>query len=92
MSVISVRYTNRAGYSKAHRSRARLPWSRKTKVFSAIIGALLAGGGAYAATSWVVGLAAGSSGEAQSATVSNLTISAVATPAASNVLYPGGIR
>jgi hypothetical protein len=37
-----------------------------------------------------VGLAGGSSGEAQSASVSNLTITAVATPAAGNVLYPGG--
>jgi hypothetical protein len=55
-----------------------------------VIGALLAGSGAYAATNWTVGLAGGSSGEAQSATVSNLTITAVATPAASNVLYPGG--
>ena len=44
----------------------------------------------HAATNWVVGLGAGSSGEAQSATVSNLSISAVASPAASNVLYPGG--
>jgi hypothetical protein len=51
---------------------------------------MLAGGGAFAATNWVVGLTAGSSGEAQSATVSNLTIAAVASPAASNVLYPGG--
>jgi hypothetical protein len=51
---------------------------------------LLAGGTAFAATNWIVGLSAGSSGEAQSATVSNLTIAATATPAASNVLYPGG--
>jgi hypothetical protein len=55
-----------------------------------VVGILLAGGSAYAATNWVVGLSAGSSGEAQSATVSNLTIAAVATPASSNVLYPGG--
>jgi hypothetical protein len=51
---------------------------------------LLAGGTAYAASNWVVGLAGGSSGEAQSATVSNLTITAVSSPAASNQLYPGG--
>ena len=70
------------------RSNAR--WSRRSKVVSAVIGALLAGSGAYAATNWTVGLAGGSSGEAQSATVSNLTITAVATPAASNILYPGG--
>jgi hypothetical protein len=54
------------------------------------MGAVLAGGTAYAATNWIVGLAGGSSGEAQSATVSNLTVTAVASPAASNVLYPGG--
>jgi hypothetical protein len=34
-------------------------------------------------------LNAGSSGEAQSASVSNISISAVAAPAASNLLYPG---
>jgi hypothetical protein len=38
----------------------------------------------------VVGLNSGSSGEGQSATVNNLTITAVASPAASNLLYPGG--
>ena len=53
-------------------------------------GVLLAGVGAYAATNWVVGLNAGSSGEGQSATISNLTITAVASPAATNLLYPGG--
>jgi hypothetical protein len=51
---------------------------------------VLATGIAYAATNWVVGLNGGSSGEAQSASISNLTISAVASPAASNLLYPGG--
>jgi hypothetical protein len=55
-----------------------------------VLGALLAGGGAYAATNWIIGLSAGSSGEGQSATISNLTITAVASPAASNLLYPGG--
>jgi hypothetical protein len=59
------------------------------KLVTAVAGGLLAGGGAFAATNWAVGLSGGSSGEAQSATVSNLTISAVATPAAPNVLYPG---
>jgi hypothetical protein len=65
-------------------------FSRRSIIVSATIGALLAGGGAYAATSWVVGLNSGSSGEGQSAAIANLTISAVATPAASNLLYPGG--
>jgi hypothetical protein len=50
----------------------------------------LVGGGAYAATNWVVGLNAGSSAEGQSATIANLTISAVASPAAANLLFPGG--
>lgn len=57
---------------------------------SALLGTLLAGGTAYAATNWIVGLNGSSSGAAQSATVSNLTIAAVATPSAANVLYPGG--
>jgi len=59
-------------------------------VITALGGALLAGGAAFAATNWAVGLSAGSSGEAQSATVSNLTITAVASPSATNLLYPGG--
>jgi len=65
-------------------------WSRRAKVASAVLGVLLAGGVAYSATNWTVGLSGGSSGEGQSATVTNLTISAVASPAASNLLYPGG--
>ncbi len=64
--------------------------STRMKVLSAVAGIVLAGAGAYAATNWVVGLGAGSSGEGQSATISNLTITAVASPAASNVLFPGG--
>jgi hypothetical protein len=79
------------GSRRADRQRKpRVPWARKTKVVSAVVGALLAGGGAYAATNWTVGIAGGSSGEAKSATVSNLTVAAVATPAAGNLLYPGG--
>ncbi len=56
----------------------------------AIFGCLVASVGAYAASNWAVGLAGGSSGEGRSAGVSNLTIAAVATPAATNLLYPGG--
>jgi hypothetical protein len=62
----------------------------KMKVVSVALGIVLAGAGAYAATNWVVGLNAGSSGQGQSAAISNLTISAVASPSASNLLYPGG--
>jgi hypothetical protein len=60
------------------------------KVISALVGMALVGGGAFAATNWFVGVNAGSSGESQSATVQNLTIAAVASPAAVNQLYPGG--
>lgn len=62
----------------------------KMKVVSVALGIVLAGAGAYAATNWVVGLNGGSSGQGQSAAISNLTISAVASPSASNLLYPGG--
>jgi hypothetical protein len=64
--------------------------STRMKVVSAVIGVLLAGAGAYAATNWVVGLNAGSSGEGQSAAIANLTVTAVAAPTATNLLYPGG--
>jgi hypothetical protein len=65
-------------------------WRRRSKVLAAIFGASLAGGGAFAASNWVVSLGGGSSGEAQSAAVNNLTITAVASPSATNLLYPGG--
>jgi hypothetical protein len=64
--------------------------TRRTKIVSAVCGIVLAGAGAYAATNWVVGLNAGSSGEGQSASIANLAITAVASPAATNLLYPGG--
>lgn len=65
-------------------------YSRRMKIVSAVCGILLAGVGAYAATNWVVGLNSGSAGEGQSAAISNLTISAVSSPSATNLLYPGG--
>jgi hypothetical protein len=65
-------------------------WSARMKIVSAVGGCLLVATGAYAATNWVVGLTAGSSGEGQSAAISNLSITAVASPAAGNLLYPGG--
>jgi hypothetical protein len=64
--------------------------SRLRRVISALVGMALVGGGAFAATNWIVGLNAGSSGEGQSATVQNLTITAVASPGAANQLFPGG--
>jgi hypothetical protein len=63
--------------------------SMLSKSLAALLGMSLVGVGAYAATNWIVGLAAGSSGEAQSAAVSNLTIAAVASPSATNLLFPG---
>jgi hypothetical protein len=63
-------------------------WSRKRKIVSAVCGSLLAATAAFAATNWVVGLNGGSSGESQSAAISNLTITA--TSGGTNQLYPGG--
>lgn len=69
---------------ESHRPR------RVSRGLAVLLGMALAGTVAYAATNWVVNLDSGSSGEGQSATVNNLTITAVASPAASNLLYPGG--
>jgi len=85
----SHRTRHSAGRRGRHR-KGRPGWSRRAKVISAIFGAVITGAGAFAASNWVVGLNAGSSGEGQSANVSNLTIAAVASPAAGNLLYPGG--
>ncbi len=65
-------------------------WSVRMKLVSAVCGCVLVAAGAYAATNWVIGLNAGSSGEGQSATIANLSITAVASPAPANLLYPGG--
>ena len=64
--------------------------SRRTKVAAAVIGAVFAGAAAFAATNWAVSLNSNSTGgEAQSANPSTITITASATPAATNLLYPG---
>jgi hypothetical protein len=65
-------------------------FSRGRKVVSVAAGTILAGGAAYGATTWIVALSAGSSGEGQAATVQNLTITSVSTPSPSAQLYPGG--
>ncbi len=65
----------------------RVPWL--VKGVAVVLGMTLTGVAAFAATNWVVGLTTNSSGEAQSATISKVTISAVATPAAGNLLSPG---
>ena len=77
------------GGAPAH-AKARPHPASRLRVVSIACGILLAGVAAYTATNWVVGLNGGSSGEGQSGTISNLTISAVATPSATNLLYPGG--
>lgn len=74
--------------SGAHRTGTSR-WSLRAKVVSATMGTVMAGATAYAATNWFVGLNGGSSAEGQSASISNLTISAVTSPAAANLLYPG---
>jgi len=63
---------------------------RRRRAIAAILGALAVAGVAYGVTNWVVGLSGGSSGEGQSGSVSNISISAIASPAATNLLYPGG--
>ena len=67
--------------------------TRRMKIASAVCGILLAGVGAYAATNWLVGLNSGSSGEGQSAPISNpnpypVTITAVQLP--TNATYATG--
>lgn len=73
----------------AHRTVTTSRWSSRSKVVSATVGVVMAGATAYAASSWFVGLNGGSTAEGQSASITNLTISAVATPGATNLLYPG---
>jgi hypothetical protein len=62
--------------------------AHRRRVAAIVSGLALSAVGAYAATNWIVGLNGGSSGESQSGSVSNLTISAVASPAAGNLLFP----
>lgn len=73
-----------------HRMSRPSRWSLRAKVVSGVIGTLMAGAAAYAATNWTVSLANGSSAQGQSASINNVTITAVATPTAGNLLYPGG--
>ncbi|MDP9116097.1 MAG: hypothetical protein M3O28_02320 [Actinomycetota bacterium] len=79
-----------SGISRKGRSGPLRSWSLTTKVISGIVGALCVGTASYAATSWIVGLNAGSNAEGRSSTVSNVTIAAIAAPSPSNLLYPGG--
>lgn len=62
---------------------------RRRRFVAAFLGAVVVAAISYGATNWIVGLQGGSNGEGQSASVSNLSITAVASPAANNLLYPG---
>jgi len=89
-SLLFVEHPSGAGSTGASRfarpSRSR---SRKSKVIGTAVGALLAGGAAFAATNWVVGLASGSSANGQGASISNLVISDITSaPTETNKLYP----
>lgn len=76
---------------KHARDKSQPTTRHRVRSVAVLLGILIAlGGGAFAATNWLVSLGAGSSGEGQSASISNLTITAVASPAAGNLLYPGG--
>ncbi len=86
IGVNPVQTTRRVWRGGVHRA----PRSLLTRIISGVVGMALVGGGAYAATNWIVGLNAGSSGQSQSATIANLTITAVAAPSATNLLFPGG--
>ncbi|HET9077991.1 MAG TPA: hypothetical protein VFN68_13735 [Acidimicrobiales bacterium] len=65
--------------------------ARAGRAIAATAGLILAFDAAYAAANWTVSLTSGTTGgEAQAASVQNLTITASASPAAGNLLYPGG--
>jgi hypothetical protein len=85
--LIPMRGTTTRDRQPAADSRRR--WSRRRRVISAILGCLLTGGAAFAATNWLVGLNGGSDGLGQGATIANLSIAATASPSPANLLYPG---
>lgn len=64
--------------------------SRRVIAAALLAGAVLAAGGAYAASNWIISLNAGSSGEGQSAGIANIAITSTASPSGANLLYPGG--
>jgi hypothetical protein len=65
--------------------------SRRTRRATVALGttAIVAISGVALASNWIVGLTAGSSATAQSATITNISIAAVASPSPINQLYPG---
>jgi hypothetical protein len=82
---------NSARGSGRHRGPGRgvRSWSLGARIASATVGVVLVGTASYAATNWLVGLNAGSSAESKAGTVTNLTITATASPAPGNLLFPG---
>ena len=90
MRVVELPRARHGAHAKQRRKVIRTPRTVGMKVAASVFGVVLAGGAAFGATNWIVGLTAGSSGQSQSANISNLTISAVASPAPTNLLYPGG--
>jgi len=75
------------GRHRAQRAR----WTRRVRIATGAASVVLTAALAAFATNWLVGLNAGSNGQAQSATISNLTITATATPSPGNTLYPGAV-
>jgi hypothetical protein len=63
--------------------------SRAIVALAAACGFLVATDVAFA-SNWTVGLSGGSSGEAASGAISNLTVTAATSATLTNVLYPGG--
>jgi hypothetical protein len=61
-------------------------WAHVRRLLAAFLGMFFAGSLAFAA--WSVSLNGGSSGQAQSSTVQNLTMVASALPSPTNLLYP----
>ena len=90
MQYERINPNHKAPSHKRRRAHVRsVSWSRKTKIASGIMGALLVGGGAFAATNWTVGLASGSNANAQGAAIQNLTFSDfTSAPTETDQLFP----
>jgi len=69
--------------------RGLRPRSRRWRVAVVTGGLMVTAGVALGATNWTVGLNSGSQGESQAASVASLAITATASPAPVNLVYPG---
>ena len=73
--------------SRFARRRTRFDTRARSSKFLSVLGGMaVVGGTAFGVTNWGVQLAGGSAGEAESAAVTNVTISAQSTPSAANLL------